>query len=238
VSERAPVKPRRALLARAFSLSGVLPLGVFLVVHVGTNLQAIRGERAFEAAVQAEHRIPGLAVLEALLVFAPLLLHGGYGAWLVVTRRALREPSPYPRALQLALRVTGVLALAFLALHLPELRFSRAAQGADGGVLLTLLAADLSSMRHGVPWRAVAYLLGSACVAFHFAVGLWGSFAGTPRGSEAGSRRRAALLAGAVGAALWVLFADSVVFHATGARLIGRAAPDVASAPCPPASAP
>ncbi len=236
--ERASVQTRRALLARAFSLSGVLPLGAFLVVHVGTNLQALRGERAFDAAVRAEHRLPGLPVLEALLVFAPLILHGGYGVWLVATGRSVREPSPYPRALRLALRVTGVVALAFLALHLPELRFRGGAQTADGGVLLTILATDLSSMQHGVPWRAVAYLLGSACVAFHFALGLWGSFAGTPHGSDARARRRAAVLAGVIGVGLWVLFADAVVFHATGARLVGHVAPDVPSAPCPPASAP
>ena len=42
----------------------------------------------------------------------------------------------------------------------------------------------------------------------------------------------------AVGVTLWLLFADVVVYHATGARLLGGAAHDETStAPCPPASA-
>ena len=101
-----------------------------------------------------------------------------------------------------------------------------------------MLAADLSAMSHGFPWRAVVYLLGSACVCFHFAAGLWAFFAGTPRGQLPRARRYAAGWAIAVGATLWVLFADVVVYHATGSRLLGGEPHDAASgAPCPPPSA-
>jgi succinate dehydrogenase/fumarate reductase cytochrome b subunit len=105
-------------------------------------------------------------------------------------------------------------------------------------VLLAVLDADLSSMYRGLPWRAIAYLVGSACVCFHFAAGLWGFFAGTPRGENPRTRRRAGWWAIAVGAALWLLFADVVVYHATGARLLGGAPHDeAASARCPTGSA-
>jgi succinate dehydrogenase / fumarate reductase cytochrome b subunit len=230
-----------ALARRIFSLSGVVPLGAFLVVHLVTNARALRGEAAFEHAIRAEGRIPALAVVEALFVFAPLLFHAGMGVWLVATRQPLGGASPYPRPLGTAMRLTGALALLFLALHLPELRFRAgpaASAAPDGGVLLSILAAELSSTWHGVPLRALAYLLGSACVVFHFAVGLWGFFASTERGGEARARRWAGWAAAGVGAVMWLLFADTVVFHATGARVFGSAAREAPAEPCPPPDAP
>lgn len=238
MTETALAPRRSALLRRAFTLSGVFPLGAFLVLHVVANLRALDGDDAFDRAVRAFTRVPLLGLVEALFVFAPLLFHTGFGLWLVVRRRPLRTPSPYSPTFRAAMRVTGVLAVAFLAMHLPELRFREPAVRPGGAVLLAVLDADLSSMAHGLPWRAVAYLLGSACVCFHFAVGLWGFFAATPRGAVARTRRHAGGWAVAVGVTLWLLFADVVVYHATGARLLGGAAHDETStAPCPPASA-
>src|SRR5262249_45748197 len=152
--------------------------GAFLVLHLAMNARAIAGDAAFARAVDALHRTPALPVLEALLVFAPLLFHAGVGAWLVLTRRSFAEPSPYPGALRAAVRATGLVVLAFLAMHLPELRFralavssasSSSAARLDGGELATALAADLSSVSYAVPWRGAAYLVGAGCVTFHFA---------------------------------------------------------------------
>jgi len=238
VPDLALAQRRSALLRRAFTLSGVLPLGAFLVVHLVNNMRVLDGDAAFDRTVRAYARVPLLGVIEALVVFAPLLFHAVFGLWLVVGRQPLRTPSPYPPALRVAVRVTGALAVAFLAMHLPELRFREPTVRPSGAVLLTVLDADLSSMWHGLPWRAVVYLVGSACVCFHFAAGLWAFFAGTPRGQIARTRRRAGWWAIAVGATLWILFADVVVYHATGARLLGGEAHDDASTvPCPPPSA-
>lgn len=226
------------LLRRVFTLSGVIPLGAFLLVHVVSNARVLAGDDAFLAAVRGYARVPGLAVFEALFVFAPLLFHAAFGLWLVVRGAPLQGASPYPPALRTAVRVTGVLAVAFLAMHLPELRFSEPPLRPSGAALLSVLDSHLSSMSHGLPLRAVAYLLGSACVCFHFAAGTWGAFAATPRGERARSRRRAAWWSVAVGTILWLLYADVVVYHATGARLLGGTPhTDGTTAPCPEGSA-
>src|SRR5882762_2769197 len=117
----APATPR--LVSRLFSLSGVFPLGAFLLLHLLVNARALRGDVAFARMVGLLHRVPALALLEWAIVLAPLLFHATIGLWLVVTRRSLAATSPYPPALRIAVRASGVLAIAFLAMHLPELRF-------------------------------------------------------------------------------------------------------------------
>jgi succinate dehydrogenase/fumarate reductase cytochrome b subunit (b558 family) len=226
-----PVASR--LVRRLFSLSGVLPLGAFLLLHLAVNVRALRGETAFARAVDAIHRVPVIAALEWLLVLAPLLLHASVGLWLVATRQTLAEDGHYPGPLRIAVRATGVAAVVFLAMHLPELRFHRASPRLDGAELATVLAEDLSSVWYGVPWRGAAYLVGTACVTFHFAAGLW-AFAVTTRvGKGERARKWAGWAAAAFGAAVWMLLADVVVFHATGARLLGTAEEPGSHVPCP-----
>jgi succinate dehydrogenase / fumarate reductase cytochrome b subunit len=234
VSDQGLSQRRRDLVLRAFRLSGVVPLGLFVVVHAALNARALAGDGAFLDATRAFGSGPALVLVETVLVFAPLLFHAAVGLWIMVARVPLAAESPYPPALRMAVRVTGVLAIAFLAMHLPELRFRTLAARPDGAALLATLDADLSTMRYGLPLRGVAYLLGSACVCFHLAAGLWGYFATTPRGQDGRARRFAAWWSVAVGVILWVVFANVAVYHATGARLLGgRPLPLLAPAPCP-----
>lgn len=226
---------RRALLFRAFRLSGVVPLAAFLVVHAFADARALAGQGAFLRAARWLQGFPGLAAVEVVLVLAPLAFHAAVGLWMIAARVPLAPASPYPPAVRVAVRVTGVLAVAFLALHLPGLRFRFGWAQPGGAALLTWLDADLSSMRWGLPLRALAYLVGSACVCFHLAAGLWGFFATTPRGESARSRRLAAWWSAAVGAILWIVFANVVVYHATGSRLFGGPGERASwsAAPCP-----
>jgi hypothetical protein len=212
------------LMRRLFSLSGLVPLGAFLATHAALNAWLIHGARGPMRALDRAKDGVVLAVFEAVFVLAPLAFHAGFGLWLVATRRPLAQPSPYPPAVARMLRATGVFALLFLAMHLPELRLRLVGVGAHphSGELETLLAQDLSSVSHGVPWRGVAYLAGAGCAAAHFAGGLWAWLVGSSGWpfSDRG-RRRAGWVAAALGASIWLVFADAVVFHATGAPLVG-----------------
>ena len=221
-------------LHRAFSLSGVVPLGVFLFVHIAVVGSALGGTRALAAAEDGVGRLPALGLLEAAFVYLPLLLHGGLGLWLVASRASAPWPSPYPRPIGSAMRWTGGMLLAFLVLHVLELRVrgghaARLAGGEDAAALV----ADLSSTWHGVPWWGLAYLVGTACVAFHFAVGLWGFFASTVYGrARPDARRTVAWAAAFLAIATWATFADVIVLHATGRALVGDGAPTT-DEPCP-----
>jgi succinate dehydrogenase/fumarate reductase cytochrome b subunit len=177
-----------------------------------------------------------VGLVEWIGIFLPLAFHGCLGTWLVATRTPLAQTSPYSPAMRIAMRTTAVVAALFVSAHLPQFRFRLAGGRLDGGELATLLAADLSATSHGVPWPGLAYLAGTACVTFHFVVGIWGSIAKTRRGRESAIvRKRAAWAMGAVGGAMWLTFANVVVFHTTGARLLGgQAEEQPPPEACPP----
>jgi succinate dehydrogenase / fumarate reductase, cytochrome b subunit len=217
---------------RAFSLTGAVPLASFLVLHLAMNARALHGDAAFVSAVRGVHQVPGLALLEVLFVYAPLAVHGGIGLWLTATGRSL-GPAPYSPSMRAAMRVTGVALALFLAMHLPELRFAAPRLPLTGGQLATRLDAHLSSVSYGVPWRGLAYLVGTACAVFHLAVGAWAAFAATEGGRASIQRRRwAAWTFAALGAVMWLTFADVVVYRATGVALFGDAVEE------PPGSCP
>jgi succinate dehydrogenase / fumarate reductase cytochrome b subunit len=219
----APLQPSDlSPLRRAFSLSGVLPLGAFLVFHLSVLARGLSGDAALARAIDALHASRGLGVIEVAFVYVPLLVHGAIGVRLVVRRDVFVEPSPYSPPAMAALRATGMVAAVFLLWHLWDLGFGFRGSRADGGTLATLLAARLSSTRFGIPWRGVAYLFAVGCVVFHFVAGAWGVYARSPRGHDYPRRRRnTAILAGALGVVLTVGYANVVVFESTGKRLFG-----------------
>jgi succinate dehydrogenase / fumarate reductase cytochrome b subunit len=222
-------------LRRIFSLSGVVPLGIFVLGHVAVNAAALRGEGAFAATEDALRAIPGLALLELLFVDVPLAVHAALGLWLWAMRPAMLASTAYPAGVRPAMRATAIAALAFVVWHAASLRLRAPGGELHGGVLATLLVRDLSSTWKGVPWRGVAYLAGSACVVFHFAAGAWGVYAASTFGRASARHTRVAGWAAAVGGAvLWLLMVDVIVFHATGSRLFGGSVEDPPSAePCP-----
>ncbi|MGH7270982.1 MAG: hypothetical protein ACREJ3_11180, partial [Polyangiaceae bacterium] len=203
------------------------------VLHTVASARALNGDRAFSRVIDSLHRLPAFAVFEALLVVGPLLIHGGMGVWLVATRRALEPPTPYPSGVRVAVRVTGILAVIFLAVHLPELGVLSPGDHLDGGELATRLDGDLSSTLFGIPWRGVFYLIGAAAVTFHFAAGLWGAFAGTREARASVRKRRvAAWVAWVLGAWMWITWANVIVFRATGGELFGGDRQDSDSPAC------
>jgi succinate dehydrogenase / fumarate reductase, cytochrome b subunit len=225
-----------------FTWMGVLPLGGFLIVHLAINAFALRGAGRFATVLGAVHRVPGLGVLEACFILLPLAVHGAMGVWLVATQRPLATPRPYSPNMRVAMRIAGIGVLAFLAMHLPEFRWRDAGERLGGSATADLLAADLSWTWQGLPWRALAYLVGAGCAAFHFGVGFWGLFAGSSQGqSSSRARVTAAWGLGAASFAIWLGFANVVVLHATGAALFGlapAAADTAGTGPCPPPNLP
>ncbi len=158
---------RSFILARLGSAVAVLPLGVWVAVHLWNNLAAFGGADAWERAV-THHSHPLAEGLTFALVMAPLLLHAFWGVRRLAESRPnnLRYPS-YGNLKYLLQRLSGAGVLLFIGAHLyqawlrprileghPE-RFEHIAQ----------------AMRHHPP-TLIVYLLGTLGVSYHLANGL------------------------------------------------------------------
>ena len=225
--------PKATIQRKLFALSGVVPLGAFLFVHLVTTASGLAGGAQFGRVFA--HRAWTTAAI-GLLVLVPLAFHAGYGAYLAVARRGEASlPSWRPR-----LRRTAALGtLVFVVAHLIELPGPVWTGGIEEGGLFDRVSAHLSSTWHGVPFVAVLYLAGVAATLAHFGLELWVFFPAMGITLAAGGQK--ALAWGIVAAAslLFLLAGDTIVFFATGARLLAPSpAPFVPEGPPPVACSP
>ncbi len=154
---------------RLHSLLGVIPVGLFLIVHLTVNYFATRGEASFNSAIKFMENLPFLIILELVLIFAPLLYHAIYGLYIAFTAAPNNGRMGYFRNWMFLLqRITGVITLIFVAWHVWETRIAYALGTA---LNFQLMANILSS-----PFMFWFYLIGVLATIFHFSNGLW-SFA-------------------------------------------------------------
>lgn len=205
---------------RLHSLTGTLPIGAFLLVHLWTNSRALAGARAYDDASFAG-ATPFFLFLEIVAVHVPLAYHACYGLALVFDggTRARSESGNSARVLD---RASSVAAFAFIVYHLYQFRIPVALGTMRRGDLFPTLCDTLSSTTHlGIPLAASLYLVGLAATSYHFAYGLtrlpstWGI-----RLPERVGRWTwgASVTAGVIA---FVVGASTVLYFATGSKLPG-----------------
>jgi succinate dehydrogenase/fumarate reductase cytochrome b subunit (b558 family) len=218
------------LLRRLHSLSGVFPVGVFLVSHLWTNAKGLAGQAAFDGAVSDINHLPLLPLLEIFGIFLPLGFHAIYGVKLALEGRPNVGTYPYSRNWLYTLqRATGFIAFAFIGWHLWEFRIAKLLGRMSPEAFYPTLSAHLSSTAHGVPVIALVYLVGIAASVAHFANGLFTfSFSW---GLCVSRRSQKIFLAvfGVVGLLVFVLGANTALFFATGAKFFAFSGVDSSS---------
>src|ERR1700720_3214957 len=76
------------LLRKLHSLTGIVPIGAFLVEHIISNFEAIHGPLAYAQQVKFLNGLPLVRVLEWAFIFLPLAFHAGYGVFIAFRGRA------------------------------------------------------------------------------------------------------------------------------------------------------
>ncbi|MBI3963068.1 MAG: succinate dehydrogenase [Deinococcus sp.] len=192
------MKVSSTVLRRLHSLTGVLPVGLFLMEHLYSNAATARGPEHFNAVIRFFSSIPFLIVLELGLVGA-LLYHGLVGIWISFTGRSNVALYRYPRNWMYSLqRVSGLITFPFVLYHLWQFRLGRVIFGFE---------LDYEVVRQTIvnPWVSFIYVLGVMAAAFHFGNGLW-SFSivwGIATGPKAQSA--AGWVGNSIGAILYLL---------------------------------
>lgn len=195
------VRPLRAgqghsfLLRRLHSLSGIVPLGAFLVEHFVSNAYATNGPHAYATQVKFLNSLPFVPFLEWGGIYLPILYHALYGIY--IWWRGDSNVTTYPwegNWMYTAQRWTGIIAFAYMIQHVYHLRFS-------GPRLLEYPGASFGKVQQELanPWMLAFYVVAIICASWHFAYGIWLFCAkwGITQGKKA--RRRAGVVCVAIG---------------------------------------
>jgi succinate dehydrogenase / fumarate reductase cytochrome b subunit len=152
--------------ARLASLFGVLPLGVWVVVHLWHNLSAFQGPDAWQSAV-TEYPHPFAEAVTGVIVLLPLVIHAIWG----IGRLFSSKPNNvrygfYANLKYLLQRLSAAGVFFFLGAHLWKALISpRLIEGHAESF------ADITQEMHFNTPTLVVYVLGVLGVAYHLANG-------------------------------------------------------------------
>lgn len=227
------------LLRRLHSLTGIVPIGVFLIFHLVTNSSIVWGERlgdggvkAFQHEVDFIHSMPGLLLLEIFGLWLPILFHAVFGFIIGFTGRSNVGRYGYADNWRYTLqRWSGYIGFIFIVYHVATLRwkwnlpFAAAFDPsiASSSTAIALRGGSTDDLVAAVVVGAI-YLTGVTLLVFHLANGLW--TAAITWGltiSEAAQRRWAWVCAGlgvALMAAGWAAYWGFVTLDIDQARVI------------------
>lgn len=175
-------------LKRLHSLTGVVPIGLFLLEHFYTNSRALQGAAAFDGAAADLARLPFVVLIEALGIWLPIAFHMVLGILIATTSQANVGKHGYARNWQYTLqRASGILLVFYLLYHTWALRFDKAYLESASPYLY---------VNHHLAHPAVFafYVVGVASACYHFGNGLFGFAIHWGLVTGRGAQRRAAQL--------------------------------------------
>lgn len=199
---------RQFLLRRLHSLSGILPIGLYVLFHLGVNSFATRGPEIYNEMAEFLESLPWLLAIEIPFIWLPILYHSMYGIYIHATGKP--NPFQYPHSnnwLYWMQRWSGIVTLVFIGWHFWQTRLANYVHGT--AIEFRMMADILSDPR----W-VVFYVIGLTAVSFHLGNGLrtflltWGGVVGD------GARRSIARVCAAFGA-LVLVFALATIWAFT-----------------------
>ncbi len=166
---------RTFVLRKLHQLSGIMPLGFFLLEHFYTNSKALTGAADFNDAVKDLQSIPYILFVEIGGIFIPLIYHAVYGIVITAEARPNNLNYPYPRNWFYTIqRVTGVILFFFITFHVLNFRF-----GLIPGLNSVSVAHhpeqafSIVSSEFRRVWVFLVYMVGISATVWHLANGIW-----------------------------------------------------------------
>jgi len=150
-------------------LSGIVPIGAFLIEHFISNAFATNGPRAYADQVKFLTGLPFVPVLEIFGIYIPILYHALYGFY--IWFRGQSNVTDYPWAgnfMYAAQRWTGAIAFAYILWHTYTMRFTGIHLLAHPDAAFSKVQLELASR-----WAASFYVIGITAASWHFAYGLY-----------------------------------------------------------------
>lgn len=166
---------RTFLLRKLHQLSGIIPLGVFILEHFYTNSKALRGASDFNKAVVDLQAIPYIVFVEIFGIFIPLIYHAVYGLVITWESRPNNLAYPYPRNWFYTIqRTTGIILFFFILFHVLNFRFGLLPGLNEKSVAhYPNEAFQIVANEYQIWWVVAIYVVGVTATVWHFANGLW-----------------------------------------------------------------
>lgn len=172
------------LLRRLHSLTGIVPVGAFLCFHLFTNFQMVFG--TFQHEVEFIHNMPALLFIEIFGLWLPIAFHAVLGLVYTFSGKLNSVHYPYMDNWRYSLqRVTGIIALLFIFLHIAKLRWGWTFGGLvdtpfylqhideTGKVWKLAHASTVLAIQHAFPLMLIVYIIGVYSAVYHWCNGLW-----------------------------------------------------------------
>ncbi|NLW23991.1 MAG: succinate dehydrogenase [Clostridia bacterium] len=154
------------LLRKLHVITGVLPVGVFLLVHLTINSYALVSPEIYTQRAAMMKELPFLTFLETFFIFVPILYHGLFGLYVVYIAKNNVLKFTYSRNWAFYLqRITAIITFIFLIYHVLTTRFSGEA------ITYEFMSNILAS-----PGMLIFYIVGVLAAMYHLANGLWAFF--------------------------------------------------------------
>lgn len=171
------------LIRRLHSLTGLIPVGAYMVVHLVTNASVLEGPGKFQQQVYLIHSLGAvLPVVEWVFIFLPIIFHGVVGlfitAEMIPNNATYQYTSNFRYTMQ---RVTGMIAFAFIAWHVFHMHgwfhaewWASNVSGPLGGANFDPYnAASSAALAMRSPLAIVIYTIGVLACVYHLANGIW-----------------------------------------------------------------
>jgi succinate dehydrogenase / fumarate reductase cytochrome b subunit len=183
------------LLRRLHSLTGVVPIGVFMIIHLTTNSSIVwglingsygdvhAGAATFQHEVNFIHSLPFLILIEIFGLWLPIAFHSLLGIYYATSGKPNNAAYKYQANWRYTLqRISGYVGVLFLFYHVATLRWGwsflvpgGAKWSAEhaGSTLALALQGSAEGMTAGGLIVSAFYMLGVSLLVFHLANGLW-----------------------------------------------------------------
>ncbi len=184
------------LLRRLHSLSGIAPIGLFVIVHLITNSSIVwgminkgkhgdvhAGAATFQHEVNFIHSLPFLILIEVFGLWLPIAFHSVLGIYYATTGKGNTGAYSYQSNWRYALqRISGYIGVLFIFYHIATLRWGwtwMIPGGTEwtaeyaGSTMAMVLQGGADGLTLGGMLVSAFYMLGVSLLVFHLANGLW-----------------------------------------------------------------
>jgi succinate dehydrogenase / fumarate reductase cytochrome b subunit len=171
------------LIRRLHSLSGLVPVGAYMVIHLLTNASTLGGAAMFQKNVDLIHSLgPALPVVEWTFIFLPLIFHAVVGV--VIIRSGESNLSSYHlmgNVRYFLQRLTAWIALAFILYHVFHMhgwfhneRYLKSfAEPLGGHQFDPHKATSTAALALSSLFKQSLYAVGVLASVYHLANGIW-----------------------------------------------------------------